>query len=50
MWGLLLPLGSHGLLLTCQPEPEPKPKPCTVQCPRVSIPRPCHAIPCRAVP
>lgn len=43
--GLLLPPGSHGLPFSRQPEPEPKPKPCTVQCPRVSIPVLCHAVP-----
>lgn len=43
---LLLP-GSHRLPLSCQPEPEPKP--CTVQCPRVSIPVPCRAMPCHTM-
>lgn len=52
LWGRapLLPLGSHRLLLSCQPEPEPKPKPCTTQCPRVSIPTPCCAVLCCTVP
>lgn len=45
---LLLPLSSQRLLLLCQPEPMPKP--CTVQCPRVSIPTPCHTVPYHAVP
>lgn len=37
-------LGSHRLVFSCQPVP--KPKRCTVQCPKVSFSRLCHAVPC----